>query len=124
MQTFTSDFPLNSVQNLPVIASESEEKFVFSPSTITESVKICNTLDILEKISDNKSDLFAPHDLDLPANSCRIACTKIQNFEDERCASTISVDHFCGSDMKIIGYDMILFRYDLIFLGLIFQYCL
>ena len=28
MQTFTSDFPLNSVQNLPVIASESEEKFL------------------------------------------------------------------------------------------------
>ena len=31
MQTFTSDFPLNSVQNLPVIASKSEEKFVFFP---------------------------------------------------------------------------------------------
>ena len=31
MQTFTGDFPLNSVQNLPVIASESEEKFDFLP---------------------------------------------------------------------------------------------
>ena len=29
MQTFNGDFPLNSVQNLPVIASESEEKFDF-----------------------------------------------------------------------------------------------
>ena len=33
MQTFTGDFPLNSVQNLPVIAT---------------GVKICNELDILE----------------------------------------------------------------------------
>ena len=31
MQTFTSDFPLNFVQNFPVIASESEEKFDFLP---------------------------------------------------------------------------------------------
>ena len=31
MQTFIGDFPLNSVQNLPVIASENEEKFVFIP---------------------------------------------------------------------------------------------
>ena len=48
MQTFTSDFPLNSVQNLPVIASESEEKFDFSPSNVAAGVKICDTLDILE----------------------------------------------------------------------------
>ena len=54
MQTFTSDFPLNSVKNLPVIASESEEKFDFSPSTIVAGVQICNTLDILEKISDTR----------------------------------------------------------------------
>ena len=48
MQTFTDDFPLNSVQNLPVIASESEEKFDFSPSNVTSGVKICKKLDILE----------------------------------------------------------------------------
>ena len=48
MQTFTGDFPLNSVQNLPVIAFESEEKFDFSPSNVASSVQICNTLDILE----------------------------------------------------------------------------
>ena len=38
MQTFSSDFPLNSVQNLPVIASESEEKFDFSPSNVSAGV--------------------------------------------------------------------------------------
>ena len=48
----SSDFPLNSVQNLPVIASESEEKFDFSPSNVVVGVQICNTLDILEEISD------------------------------------------------------------------------
>ena len=79
MQTFTGDFPLNSVQNLPVIASESEEKFDFYPSNFTAGVKICNNLDILEEISDYQSDPFAPLDLDLPTNSYRIACTKIQN---------------------------------------------
>ena len=52
MQTFTSDFPLNSVQNLPVIAFESEEKFDFSPSNVDVGVKICNTFDILEEILD------------------------------------------------------------------------
>ena len=34
MQTFYSDSPLNSVQNLPVIASESEEEFDLSPSNV------------------------------------------------------------------------------------------
>ena len=96
------------MQNFPVIASESEDKFNFSPSNVAAGVKICNTLDILEKISDYKSDQFAPHDLDLPAKSCRIACTKIQNFEEkDNCASTVSVDHTYGSDMNLIGYDMI-----------------
>ena len=86
------------------------EKFDFSSSNVVAGVKICNTLDIFEKISDYKSDQFSPHDLDLPANSYRIACTKIQNFEEEEsCASTVSVDHFFGSDMNLIGYDMILF---------------
>ena len=118
MQTLSSDFPLNFVQNLPVIASKSEEKFDFFPSNVVAGVKICNTLDILEKISDYKSDQFSPHDLDLPANSCRIACTKIQNFEEEEnCASTVSVDHNFGSDMNLIGSGTILFVYDLIFLG-------
>ena len=111
----TSDFPLNSVQILLVIASESEEKFDFSPSNVAAGVKICDTLDILEEISDYQSDPFAPHDLVFPANSCRIACTKIQNFEEEEsCASTVSVNHLFESDINLIGSDMI-------FLGLIYQ---
>ena len=114
-------FPVNYVQNLPVIASKSEEEFDFSLSNVAVGVQICNTLDIFEKISDYKSDTITPHDLDLPVKSCRIACTKIQNFEEENYASIISVDHFFESDIKIIGYDMILFRSVLIFLGLIFQ---
>ena len=77
MQTFTSDFPLNCVQNLLVIASESEEKFDFYPSNVAAGVKICDKLDILEEISYYHIDPFTPHDLYLPANSCRIACTKI-----------------------------------------------
>ena len=122
MQTFTGDFPLNSVQNLLVIASESEEKFDFYPSSVATGVKICNNLNILEEIPDYQSDPFAPHDLDLPANSCKIACTKIQNFEEkDNYASTVSVDHLFGYDMKLIGSYMILFGYYLIFLGLIFQ---
>ena len=47
----SSDSPLNSVPNLPVIASKSEEEFDFSPYNVANGVKICNTLDILEKIS-------------------------------------------------------------------------
>ena len=43
MQTFTGDFPLNSVQNLLVIASESEEKFDFSSSNVAVGVQICDT---------------------------------------------------------------------------------
>ena len=51
MQTITGDFPLNYVQNLPVIASESEEKFHFYPSNVAAGVKICDTLDISEETS-------------------------------------------------------------------------
>ena len=49
MQTFTGDFPLNSVQNLRVIASKYEEEFDFSISNVAAGVKICNTLDIFGK---------------------------------------------------------------------------
>ena len=48
MQTFSSDSPLNSVKKLLVIASESEEKFDFSPSNVAAGVQICKNLDILE----------------------------------------------------------------------------
>ena len=63
MQTFSSDSPLNSVQNLPMIASESEEEFDLSPSNVVASVQISNNLDILEKISDFRSDPFTLIDL-------------------------------------------------------------
>ena len=56
----SSDFPLNYVQNFPVIASESEKKFDFAPSNVASGVKICNNLDILEEISYYQSDPFAP----------------------------------------------------------------
>ena len=65
MQTFIGDFPLNSVQNLPVIASKTKEKFDFSPSNVVSGMHICKKLDILEEISYYKSDTFSPHDLDL-----------------------------------------------------------
>ena len=82
------------MQNLPLIASESEEKFDFSPSNVAAGVQISNNLDILEKISDCRSDPFSLLDLYLPANSYRIACTHIQNFEKgENHVSTILVDH-------------------------------
>ena len=58
MQTFSSDSPLNFVQNLPVIASKSEDEFDLSPYNVVFGVHISNTLDILEKISDYRSDLF------------------------------------------------------------------
>ena len=39
MQTFSSDSPLNFVQNLPVIAFESEEEFDLSPYNVSVGVK-------------------------------------------------------------------------------------
>ena len=44
MQTFSSGSPLNYVQNLPVIASENEGEFDFSPSNVAASVKISKNL--------------------------------------------------------------------------------
>ena len=52
MQTFAGDFPLNYVQNLLVIAFDSEDKFDFCSSNVVAGVQICDTLDILEEISD------------------------------------------------------------------------
>ena len=109
MQTFSSDSPLNHVQNLRVIASESEEEFDFSPYNVADGVQISNTLDILEKISYRRGDPFALHDLDILANSYKIACTNIQNFEKgENCAPTVSVKNTFGYYMKFIGSYMIL----------------
>ena len=80
-------------------------------------------MDILEEISYYKNETFAPHDLDLPAKSCKIECTKIQNFEEkDNCASTVLVDHTFGSDMNLIGYNMILFGSYLILFGSNFKF--
>ena len=85
MLTFTSDFSLNSVQNFPVIASESEEKFDFSLSNVASGVKMCNTLDILEEISYYQSDVrfLSFKQYDLRILSKRITCTSI-NTRDKR----------------------------------------
>ena len=73
-------------------------------------------LDILEIISDLRSDPFTLIDLELPGNSYMIECTNTQSFEEfrENCASTISVE-------QNFGYDMILFGYDLILIGSSFK---
>ena len=52
--------------------------------------------------------------LELLENSYMIARTNTQVFEGENCASTITVKHLdllhiIGSDMKLFGYDIILF---------------
>ena len=123
MQTFSSHSLLNYEQNFPVIASESEEEFDFSPFNVATRVHISNNLDILEIISDFRSDPFTLIDLDIPANSYRIACTNTQSFEEgENCASTIFVGHAFGYDMNLFGYDMILFGSDIILFGSSFNF--
>ena len=70
-------------------------------------VQIRNTMDIMEIISDYKSDPFTLINLELPVNSYRITCTENQNFEEgENCASTITVEHNFGSDMNLFGSDL------------------
>ena len=69
-------------------------------------MKISNTLDFLEEISDFR-DSFTLIDLELRGNSYMIECTNTQSFEEgEFCASTISVEHTLGYDMKLFGYDL------------------
>ena len=51
------------MQILPVIASENEEEFDFSLSNVVVSVKKSNALDILEEISDFRSDPFTIIDI-------------------------------------------------------------
>ena len=107
---------LNYVHSLPVISPGKGEEFDFSVSNDVVGVQISNSLDILEIISDCRSDQFTLIDPELPTNSYIIACTNTQGFEGENCASTILVEHTLGSDMDFIGSDMILFGYDMILL--------
>ena len=111
MQKFFGDSSIiNYVHSLPVVYAGKGEEFDFSVSNDVADVKISNYLDILEIISDCRSDPNTLIDLELPANSYMIACTNIQNFEEgENCASTISMQHNLGSDMNLSGSDMVLF---------------
>ena len=75
-------------------------------------MQISNYLDILGIISCCRIDPFTLIDLELPTNSYMIVCTDTQGFEEEeKCASTISVEHTLGSDMISFGYDLILLCY-------------
>ena len=75
-QAFSNDYSIsNYVQSLSVIASENEEEFDFSLSNVVASVQKSDTLDVLEEISDFRSDPFSLIDLVLPVNSYMIACT-------------------------------------------------
>ena len=75
----------------------------------------CEYLYILEIISNFRIDSFTIIDIELLGNSYMIECTNTQSFEEgEKCASTISVEnldlfHTLETDMKLFGYDMILF---------------
>ena len=83
----------------------------------------CKYLDILEIISDFRSDPFTLFDLELPATFYMIACTNIQNFVEkgEDCASTILVGHL-EPLLHTLEYDMNLFGYDTILFGLGFKF--
>ena len=98
------------MHSLPVIAPGKGEEFDLSVSNDVAGVKISYYLDILEIISDCRSDAFTLIDLELPTNSYMIACTNTQGFEEgENCASTILLEHSFGSDMNLFGSDLMLF---------------
>ena len=116
-KNFSSD-SLNFVHILPMTVSEKVEEFDFSISNNVAGVKISNTMDIMEIISYYRSDTFTLINLELPANSYRIACTKNQNFEEgENCAPTILVEQSLASDVNLFGSDMILFGSDMKLFG-------
>ena len=106
-----------------MIVSEYEEELDFSISNDVAGVQISNTMDILEIISYCRIYPLTLIDLELPTNSYMIACTDTQNFEEEeKCASTISVEHTLGYDMNLFVSDMILFGYYMILFGSIFKF--
>ena len=111
MRKFSSDSSIiNSVHILPVISPRKGEEFDFFVSNDIAGVQISSSLDILEIISYFRIYPFTLIDLYLSTNSYMIACTDTQGFEEgENCASTISMEHTLGYDMKLFGYDMILF---------------
>ena len=108
MQKFSSDSSIiNFVHSLLVISPGKGEEFNFFVSNDVAGVKISNTMDIMEIISDYSCDPFTLINLELPVNSYRIACTKNQNFEEgENCAATVSMEQSFGSDMNLFGSDL------------------
>ena len=83
MQKFSSDSSIiDYVHSLLVIAPGKGEEFDLFVSNDVFGVQISNSLDILEILTDFRSDPFTLIDLELPTNSYRIECTKIQNFEE------------------------------------------
>ena len=78
MKKFSNDSSvINYVHSLLMISPRKGEEFDFSVSNDVAGVKISNYLDILEIISDCRSDPNTLIDLELPANSYMIACTNI-----------------------------------------------
>ena len=81
MQKLSSDSSIiNYVHSLPVIAPVKGEEFDFSVSNDVAGADISNYLDILEIISDCRSDTFTLIDLELLVNSCMIAGTNFSEF--------------------------------------------
>ena len=106
----------NQVPKIPFKLTVGELMSVFSHKFV--DIIFCESLDILEIISDCRSDPFTLIVIEIPTNSYMITCTNTQNFEEgENCASIISVEHTLGSDMNylfesdIILSDIIYFRF-------------
>ena len=68
------------MHSLPVTVSEKVEEFDFSISNNVAGVQIGNTMDIMEIISNYRSDPFTLINLELPVNSYRIACIEKSEF--------------------------------------------
>ena len=92
-------------------AQGAKEKFDSSHSNNAAIVHKSVFLDVLEEISDFRSDPFTLIDLVLPRNSYMIACTNTHSFvgEGENSAFTILVAQLeplfliLGSDITLIG---------------------
>ena len=88
-----------------------EEKFDSYLSNHATGVQKSDIFDVLEEISNFRSDPFTLIDQVLPANSYMIACTNIQSFveEGEHCAFSISVAHLkllfliLGASLTLFG---------------------
>ena len=71
------------MQSFLVKSQKYEDKFNSSLSNHVVGVQKSDTLDVLEEISDFRSDTFTLIDLVLPSNSYMISCTDTQSFVEE-----------------------------------------